>query len=207
MSNNVYYGGTLVLTIKDTLVEEMTWYRTTIVTITLTRLPCLVDQTWLTSQKATPVQTLTVPQLNTESFNLSTLQTRTDTVFKKATDPYCGEINFEFVLDANQPFFTYDSMTEDFTFSPQLTDSVSTIINYSAQFSFADFPSLIWHATIQLNIACAQTSNQQAFDCGLLNADGQTNAVGANYEIHSGNQDEPLPVVNHIAGFTVNQEL
>ena len=49
MSSTSYYGGTLVLTIKDTLVEEPTWFDTTTVTINLTRPPCLVDQTWLTS--------------------------------------------------------------------------------------------------------------------------------------------------------------
>ena len=42
MSNIAYYGATLTLMIKDTLVEEPTWFDTTQVTITLTRPSCLV---------------------------------------------------------------------------------------------------------------------------------------------------------------------
>ena len=41
-SNIAYYGASLTMTIKDTLVEEPTWFDTTQVTITLTRPPCLV---------------------------------------------------------------------------------------------------------------------------------------------------------------------
>ena len=58
-SDNSYYGITLAVTIKDTIVGETTWFDTTEITINFTRPPCLVDQTWLTSQEATPALTLT----------------------------------------------------------------------------------------------------------------------------------------------------
>ena len=95
------------------------------------------------------------------------MQTIVDTVFKKATNPYCGPINFRFVSDATQPF-TYDSVTEVFTFSPLLTDSVGTVTNQAAQFYFADFPSRVWNAPIQLDtLACVYTTNQEAYVCNL----------------------------------------
>ena len=120
MSNNVYYGGTLVLTIKDMLVEETTWFDTTIVTITLTRPPCLVDQAWLTSQEATPVQSLQATQsIDTDSFNLSVLQAKADEIFKVVEEPFCGPILFEFVPDANQPF-DYNQAIKEFTLIPQI---------------------------------------------------------------------------------------
>ena len=65
--------------------------------------------------------------------------------------------------------FTYDVATQTFTFSPQLTDPVGTLINQSAQFYFADFPALVWNAPIQLNTL--------AFDSGQLSATGQTTQV------------------------------
>ena len=49
MSDNSYYGGTLVVTIKDTLTLEPTWFDTTIVTVNLNRPPCPVTQAQLTS--------------------------------------------------------------------------------------------------------------------------------------------------------------
>ena len=63
ISNIAYYDATLALTIKDTLVEESTWFDTTQVTLTLTRPTCLVTQAWLSSQEAAPVKTLTASQL------------------------------------------------------------------------------------------------------------------------------------------------
>jgi len=41
--DKAYYGSTLVLTIKDTVAGETTWFDTTEVTINLTRPPCLVN--------------------------------------------------------------------------------------------------------------------------------------------------------------------
>ena len=48
-----------MLSIKDTLTTEPSWFDNTIVTINLTRPSCLVTQAWLTSQEVTPALTLT----------------------------------------------------------------------------------------------------------------------------------------------------
>ena len=65
-------------------------------------------------------------------------------------------------------------------------------------------PSVLKTDVINLSVT-ASTTNQQAFDCGQLSADGQTNAISATYEVRSGNLDVPLPVINHITGFTLTQ--
>ena len=58
MSNTTYYGGTLEPKIKDTLVEETIWFETTVVTINLTRPPCLVTKELLAPYESTLVKTL-----------------------------------------------------------------------------------------------------------------------------------------------------
>ena len=58
MSDNAYYGGTLVVTIKDTLVEEPTWFDTTVVTINLTQPSCTITLADLNLLEATPILTL-----------------------------------------------------------------------------------------------------------------------------------------------------
>ena len=51
-------------------------------------------------------------------------------------------------------------------------------------------------------------SNNDALAYGQLSAAGQINYVtGKTYEIQSGNLDVPLPVINHLPGFTSTQEL
>lgn len=47
MSDKAYYGSTLTLTIKDTVVAEPTWFDTTVVTIDLARPPCPVTKEML----------------------------------------------------------------------------------------------------------------------------------------------------------------
>ena len=50
-------------------------------------------------------------------------------------------------------------------------------------------------------------ANQHAFDCGQLSAAGQINKISENYEVHFGNKDVTLPVINHLPSFTISQEL
>ena len=54
---------------------------------------------------------------------------------------------------------------------------------------------------------CVYETNQEAFDCGSLPASGQTHQLSTSYEIHSGNLDFSLPVIEHISGFKSSQEL
>ena len=71
-------------------------------------------------------------------------------------------------------------------------------------------PSMLKTDVINLSVA-ALTTKMQAFNCGQqLPAVSQTNAISASYDIYSGNQDVPLPVMsNHLPGlgYTQSQEL
>ena len=49
VSDKAYYGGTLTLTIKDTVVGETTWFDTTVVTINLTEPLCPITKEFLAS--------------------------------------------------------------------------------------------------------------------------------------------------------------
>jgi len=52
---------------------------------------------------------------------------------------------------------------------------------------------------------CIYSTNQEAFACGSLTASGQIHKLSTSYEIHSGNLDISLPVIEHIPGFTNSQ--
>ena len=67
-------------------------------------------------------------------------------------------------------------------------------------------PTVLKTDVINLSVT-ALTINQEAFECGQLSAAGQTNSVSESYVVHSGNLDVPLPVINHLPGFTLSQEL
>ena len=131
MVDKYYYGGSLQLTIKDTLVEETTWFDTTVVTINLIRPPCPVTKSWLTSQEATPVQGLQATQsIETDSFNFLDLNSEIIEIFKLDEETFCGPIDFKFVPEASQPF-DFNQDTLEFTLRPELQDPPGTSINYS----------------------------------------------------------------------------
>ena len=81
MSDNSYYGGTLVVTIDDTVNGE-SWFDTTEVTIALIAPSCTITLADLALQEATAVLTLQATRgIDTDTFSLATLQTHADTVF------------------------------------------------------------------------------------------------------------------------------
>ena len=102
MSENKYYGATLSLSIKDTLVEEPTWFDTTQVTISFnSRPPCTVTKEFLASWEKAPLKTLAATtNTSTDSLSLSELQARANELFDVVNEPWCGPVSFEFVADA-----------------------------------------------------------------------------------------------------------
>ena len=134
------------------------------------------------------------------------MRNKANLIFKVFEEPHCGPLAFKF--EQGPLTFTYNSETEILTFDPQLDDTAGTIISTAAQFYFEDFPDRVLKVQIELETVECYTNNKEAVTCGVLNAWGKLEILpDVQYEVHSGNKDVALPVINHLPDSAISQQI
>lgn len=93
--------------------------------------------------------------------------------------------------------------TLSFILSPPL-GTYELILESTDLNSLLSPPAVLKTTVITVNV---YATNQGAFEYGALPKAGQTHFMSLNYELYAGNQSFKLPVIEHLPGFTISQEL